>query len=441
MKQFSTILRSISIAAAVCLAFDASAQQNIVADGGFEDTPPNSDKFSPAWTLIPASGPNPGQQFSNVGTSATFANSGENYANLAPEVGQVGTLRQTLNTTAGQSYTLSFFLTNDSNEPVNFFRAVVNGTVLYETMSPPFPAPGPYQLITRSFVAQTSSTTLDFQYQHDDDFWRLDDVSVTVSVPQKLLNISTRLRVQTGENVLIGGFILTGTAPKRVIIRAIGPSLERQGVREPLADPVLELYNSASLITTNDNWKDMQRAEIEATGIPPADDRESAIVVTLPANGAGYTAIVRGKDNTTGVALVEVYDLAPDANSELANISSRGFVSTGENVMIGGFFVGGGDVNARIVVRAIGPSLANRGVENELVDPTLQLVDRNGNQIQANDNWRDTQQAEIQATGLQPSDDRESALVASLPADEYTAIVRGKDGTTGVGLVEVYNIR
>ena len=441
MKQLSTILRSILIAAALSWTCSASAQENIVRDGGFEDTPPNSSSFSAAWTLIPASGTNTGQQFSNVGTSTTFARSGENYANLAPEVGQAGTLRQTLSTTAGQRYTLSFYLANDVNEPVNFFRAVVDGTVLYETTSPPFPAPGPYQLITASFVAQTSSTTLDFEYRHDEDFWRLDDVSVTVAVPHKLLNISTRLRVQTGENVLIGGFILTGAESKRVIIRAIGPTLQEAGVKDPLQDPVLELYNSASLITSNDNWKDTQRAEIEATGIPPADDRESAIVVTLPANGAGYTAIVRGKDNTTGVGLVEVYDLAPNANSELANISSRGFVTTGENVMIGGFFVGGGDTNTRVVLRAIGPSLANRGVSNELADPTLELVDRNGNTIRANDNWRETQQAEVQATGLQPSDDRESALVVSLPAGEYTAIVRGKNDTTGVALVEVYNLR
>jgi hypothetical protein len=257
------------------LGVNANAQ-NIVADGGFEETPPGSNAFSAAWTLIPASGTNPGQQFSNVGTSTSFARTGENYANLAPELAQVGTLRQTLSTTAGRSYTLSFYLANDSDEPVNFFRAVVNGTILYEASSPPFPATGTYQLVTASFVANGSSTTLDFQYRHDDDFWRLDDVSVVVRIPHKLLNISTRERVLTGENVLIGGFILAGTEPKRVLIRAIGPSLQAAGVLDPLLDPTLELYNSASLITSNDNWKDSQREAIEATGIAPTDDRESA---------------------------------------------------------------------------------------------------------------------------------------------------------------------
>ena len=440
MTQLPTLLRSISIAAAVCWTINANAQ-NLVADGGFEDTPPGSKNFSAPWILIPASGTNPGQQFSNVGTSTTFARSGENYANLAPELGQVGTLRQTLNTTAGRSYTLTFFLANDANDPVNFFRAVVNGTVLYETSSPPFPVTGAYQMVTASFTASGSSTNLDFQYRHDDDFWRLDDVSVVVRIPHKLLNISTRERVLTGENVLIGGFILAGTEPKRVLIRAIGPSLQASGVLDPLLDPTLELHNSASLIAQNDNWKDTQREEIEATGIPPKDDRESAIVATLPANGGGYTAIVRGKDNTTGVALVEIYDLASGVASRLANISSRGFVSTGEDVMIGGFFVGGGEVDTRVVVRALGPSLANSGVSNELADPTLELVDRNGNEIRANDDWRDTQRAELEAVGLQPTDDRESAIVIDLPAEEYTAIVRGKNGTTGVGLIEIYNVQ
>ena len=150
---------------------------------------------------------------------------------------------------------------------------------------------------------------------------------------------------------------------------------------------------------------------------------------------------MRGKDETTGVGLVEVYDLTRGANSRLANISSRGFVTTGENVMIGGFIVGNGESNARVVIRAIGPSLTGRGVDNALGDPTLQLVDRNGNDIATNDNWKDDQRSQIEETGLQPGDDRESTIVASLTADEYTAIVRGKDGTTGVALVEVYQVQ
>ena len=256
------------------------------------------------------------------------------------------------------------------------------------------------------------------------------------SEPGSLLNISTRLRVQTGENVLIGGFIITGSEAKKVIIRAIGPSLGAQGVGDALADPTLELVDGAGVsVGFNDNWKDTQQAEIEASTIPPGRDEESAIVATLaPGN---YTAVVRGNGDSTGIGLVEVYDLAQATASTLANISSRGRVETGEDVMIGGFIVGGG---ARVVVRAIGPSLAGAGVSDALQDPTLQLVDANGTEIRANDNWRTDQQAEIEAIGLQPSDDREAALIASLGTGNYTAVVRGAANGTGVGLVEVYNL-
>ena len=442
MKQYSSILRSLCIAVAVCCALDAHGQ-NIVVDGGFENTPSGSNSFSSAWTLTPPAGQSTGQQFSNVGTSTTFARSGENYANLAPEVGQTGLLTQNLTTTAGQRYTLSFYLANDSEVPTNFFRAVVSGTELYTTSSPPFPSDGSYVLVTASFTANTSTTTLEFQYRHDDDFWRLDDVSVVPEASaNRLQNISTRLRVLTGDNVLIGGFIISGTDPKKIMVRAIGPSLSSRGVEDPLLDPTLELYRGDVLIAQNDNYKDTQQQEIEQASIPPpTDERESAIIATVPANGTDYTAIVRGKNGNTGVAVVEIYDLESGNNSRLANISSRGFVTTGENVMIGGFIIGGGQANARIVVRAIGPSLAPKGVNTPLNDPTVQLVDEDGTEILANDNWRQGQEAEVQATGLQPTDDRESALIASLPPDNYTAIVRGKDGTTGVALVEVYQVQ
>ena len=252
-----------------------------------------------------------------------------------------------------------------------------------------------------------------------------------------LLNISTRLRVGTGENALIGGFIVTGNEPKKVIIRAIGPSLASQGVAGVLQDPTLELIDGAGTpIVSNDNWRSDQEAEIEATTIPPGNDAESAIVATL-APGA-YTAVMRGAGESTGVGLVEVYDLAGAADSELANISSRGFVQTGEDVMIGGFIVGAG---TRVIVRAIGPSLGNQGVAGALQDPTLQLVDANGTEVRANDNWKSDQQAEIEATGVPPNNDAESALVAALPAGNYTAVVRGTGETTGVGLVEVYNLQ
>jgi uncharacterized delta-60 repeat protein len=267
----------------------------------------------------------------------------------------------------------------------------------------------------------------------------------------RLLNISTRLAVGTGENVLIGGFIITGTDPKTVIIRGIGPSLP--GVGGTLADPTLELHQGATTLATNDNWKindstgQSQEAAIRATTIPPANDLESAILATL--NPGPYTAILAGKNGTTGVGLVEVYDLAQGANAQLANISTRSLVQTGDNVMIGGFIVGNGTANvggiAKVIVRALGPSLGASGIGNTLADPTLELHDGNGNTIATNDNWKassngSSQQSEIEATTIPPPNDLESALVATLGPGNYTAIVRDKNNSTGVGLVEVYNL-
>ena len=262
--------------------------------------------------------------------------------------------------------------------------------------------------------------------------------------PPALLNISTRMRVLTGDQVLIGGFIITGTDPKKVIIRGMGPSLNGVGVT--LADPTLELHQGNTTLATNDNWKindqtgQSQQAEIEATTIPPTNDLESAILMTL--SPGTYTAILAGKNGGTGVGVVEVYDLAQGANSQLANISTRGFVDTDDNVMIGGFIVGGGTAN--VIVLALGPSVP---VEGALADPTLELHDANGTTIATNDNWKindqtgQSQQAEIEATTIPPTNDLESALVATLAPGNYTAIVRGKNNTTGVGLVAAYNLQ
>lgn len=261
------------------------------------------------------------------------------------------------------------------------------------------------------------------------------------ATPTTLLNISTRLRVLTGDNALIGGFIITGTAPKRVIVRAIGPSLTDFGISGALADPVLELHGPGGFITiTNNNWQDTQQPEIEATGIPPSNNLESAIVATLPPGA--YTAIVRGLSDGTGVGLVEAYDLDSAANSQLANISTRGFVDSGDNVMIGGLI--GGPASAGggpMLVRAIGPSLTGFGVPNALQDPTLELRDGHGNLIASNNDWRDTQQAAIESTGIPPSDAKESAILSTLAPGTYTAIVRGTNNGTGVGLVEAYNLQ
>ena len=247
--------------------------------------------------------------------------------------------------------------------------------------------------------------------------------------------------MQTDDNVLIGGFIITGSDAKKVLLLAKGPSVNSGGTPVPgrLADPTLELHDGNGALTTNDNWKDSpQKTEIENSGLAPTDDKESAILQTLtPGN---YTAIVRGKDNSTGIALVEAYDLNTAANSILANISTRGFVETGDNALIGGFIAGNQSGSTRILVRAIGPSLKSK-LPNALDDPVLELHDRNGATIATNDNWKDNQRTEIEATGIPPTNDLESAIVRTLPPAAYTAIVRGKDNTTGIGLVEIYNIK
>jgi hypothetical protein len=253
----------------------------------------------------------------------------------------------------------------------------------------------------------------------------------------QLLNVSTRLRVLAGDSALIGGFIVIGNVPKKVIVRAIGPSLA--GVSGALANPVLELHGPGGFETiTNDNWADTQQAEIQATGVAPGNSLESAIVETLPPGA--YTAIVRGQNDATGVGLVEAYDLESFADSKLANISTRGFVDVGENVMIGGLIAGPQNgVSGRMLVRAIGPSLS-ASVPNALLDPTLELRNGSGALVASNDDWRDTQQAEIEQTGIPPTNIKESAILSTLPPGGYTAIVRGVGNTTGVGLVEVYNL-
>lgn len=268
-----------------------------------------------------------------------------------------------------------------------------------------------------------------------------------VLAPTFLLNISTRLQVGTDDNVLIGGFILLGTEPKRVLIRAIGPSLEAAGVSGAMADPTLELHDSTgALVGQNNDWRTTQTGglitedqflEIHATGIPPTSDAESAIVATL--DPGAYTAIVAGADSSTGVGLAEVYDLGPAAAAaKLANISTRGFVQTGDNVMIGGFIIG--NQTSQVLVRGIGPSLTALGVTGALADPMLELHDGNGALLASNDNWRSDQEAEIEATTIPPTDDLESAILRTLAPGAYTVILRGVSDATGVGLVEAYNL-
>jgi hypothetical protein len=266
----------------------------------------------------------------------------------------------------------------------------------------------------------------------------------------KLLNLSTRARVLTGEQVLIAGFIVTGTDPKRVIIRGIGPSIN--GISGKLSDPTLELRQGSTPLANNDNWKTRpdgtsQQAEIEATTIPPTNDSESAIVMTL--NPGAYTTTLSGKDGGTGIGIVEVYDLDEAANSRLANVSTRGFVDTDDNAMIAGLIAGQGETGAtaQVLIRALGPSLSGSGIQGPLQDPTLALHDANGATIATNDNWKindqtqQSQEALIRSTTIAPSNDLEAAIVATLPPGPTTAIVRGKNNGSGVGLVEVYNLQ
>lgn len=257
--------------------------------------------------------------------------------------------------------------------------------------------------------------------------------------PARLGNISTRLRVGVDSDALIGGFIITGNEPKNVIIRAIGPSLGAAGVQGALSNPALELNSPDGVIASNDNWGQSPRAGEIPNGFAPSDERESVIVTTL--QPGSYTAVVRGVGGETGLGLIEAYDLSSGGNSLLANISTRGRVETGENVLIGGFIAVGSGGEARVVVRALGPSLAAAGVAEALPDPTLELVDANGSSVHASDNWKDGQRSELEALGLQPSNDFEAALIAAVTGGNYTAVVRGKDNTTGVGLVEVYNVQ
>lgn len=260
-------------------------------------------------------------------------------------------------------------------------------------------------------------------------------------------NISTRLAVQTGDDVLISGFIITGNETKEVVMRALGPSLEVNGqpVAGRLGNPTLELHDgSGALIASNDDWaSDDEAGVLINLSIAPSSSLEAALYRRL-APGA-YTMIVRGSGNTTGIALAEVYDIDSQAQttmaggSRLANISTRGKVQTGDNVMIGGFIVGGDD-DAMMLIRAIGPSLFDAGVAGVLQDPQLDLFDSQGTKIASNDNWKDIQETEIIASGLAPTDDRESAINITLPPASYTAIVSGVGGLTGVALVEAYNL-
>jgi hypothetical protein len=266
-----------------------------------------------------------------------------------------------------------------------------------------------------------------------------DAVVVRVTGHDALANISTRVQVGTSTNVAIAGFIILGNADKQVVVRGLGPSLTGAGVQGALANPVLELYDATgTLLLSNDDWQQTQAQALRDAGFAPSNDSESAILTTL-APGA-YTAILRSKDGSPGIGLLEVYDLQQTPSSKLANISTRGLVGAGQNVMIGGTIVTGPDFG-RVVFRALGPSLAANGIANPMSDPQLELFNANGNKIGTNNNWKDTQQGIIAATGLAPTSDSESAILIDLSPGAYTAVVSVASGAAGVALVEAYHLQ
>ena len=290
-------------------------------------------------------------------------------------------------------------------------------------------------------VTITGPGTYTFMLSADDGVHAVayDAVVVRVTGRDALGNISTRVQVGAANNVAIAGFIVIGNSSKQVVVRGLGPSLVSAGVQGALSDPVLELYDAGgNLLSSNNDWQQTQAQVLRDANLAPPNDLESAILATL--TPGAYTAIVRGNGNATGIGLVEVYDLQPSATSKLANLSTRGLVGVGENVMIGGTIVIGPD-NARIVFRALGPSLSGVGIQNALADPQLDMFDGNGAKIFSNNNWKDSQQTAIASAGLAPANDLESAIVIDLAPGNYTAIVSGVTGAAGVALVEAYHLQ
>jgi hypothetical protein len=376
------------------------------------------------------------------GDADTFpGNLGQNYPviNSANFSGGSVEITGTLNSSAGTTFRLEFFANQATDSSGfgegQFFLGSANVTTDGSgnaTFDLTFPSPAGLQSVSATATDPNGNTS---------EFAQSFQTAGSLP-PSQLLNISTRGRVLIGDNVMIGGFTIAGTANKTVLVRAIGPSLRNPpfNLTGTLDNPTLSLFNSSQQrIGLNNNWADADNAQSIDPVLRPTDSAESAILVSLPPGA--YTAIVSGADGGTGIGLVEVFDLETNVPSRLSNISTRGVVDTGDNVMIGGFIVGpAGGASLNVVVRAIGPSLSLPpfNIANTLQNPTLSLFNDQGIRIQFNDDWQNDQQDEIIATGLQPSNPAESAMVRTLLPGNYTAIVSGVNGTTGVALVEVY---
>jgi hypothetical protein len=298
-----------------------------------------------------------------------------------------------------------------------------------ETFEVYFPA-----ILPGTPVGQTATVTI------------VDDDPLAEPAPARALNLSTRASVQTGDRILIGGFIITGgpNEMKYVILRGLGPSLAQNGIpgNAALQDPVLQLNRAdGSIVAINDNWKDDPANDGQLGIYKPKDDRESAILVALPPGT--YTAFVTGKNQTQGIGLVELYDINNAAGPELANLSTRGYVGQENDVMIAGFILGNEAGSVDVAIRGIGPSLANYGLKNVLPDPALQLHDANGAAVASNDDWESDSASAARLTlhGLALSNSKEAGLFVTLAPGAYTAILNGKFVGTGIGLVEVYNLK
>lgn len=323
-------------------------------------------------------------------------------------------------------------------------NAALNGNLVLHTIDAYLPlpndpfAPMTYGSVTGSFSSITSNCSLNIAGAG----------LVVVVDPSKPnppfgqpTNISTRMKVLTDDNVLIGGFIVTGPSgsTKKVLIHGLGPSLSSVHLSGLLSDPYLEFHYPDGTILTNDNWGDAPNKDQIPPGYELKDPKESVLILDLPP--AVYTVIVKGAHGETGIGMTEVYDIDGNTTTSLSNVSTRGFVDTGDNVMIGGFIVSGNEPGT-MLVKAPGPSLKNppANLTGVLEDPMLELHDSNGNVI-TNDNWRESQESEIMATGMAPKDDKEPAILATLAPGVYTAIVRGKNETTGIAIVEAYRIK
>jgi Alpha-galactosidase, CBM13 domain len=482
-KQINPSIQAHLLRSALILLSLVTSNQDIFCQ---TPTPTATATSSPSATECPR--PTPGTCVSYEAESDNNTLTGSAFVLSCPtcsggeKVGYVGNNSGTLQFNAigivvpgRQSVTISY----TNGDAVRYALLSVNGDQGFPLT---FPSTGSFQTvgsIQTTVVLNTGCNTLEF-YNPIVGSWTPDFDRIQFNCPTSYLgNISTRSFVQTGDDVMIGGFIVQGTGTKRVIIRAIGPELSQYGVPNPLADPTLELHDgTGALIASNDNWQTTiiggiitsnQISDIQNSGHPPTQTSESAIIANLPPGS--YTAIVRGAtstptpaptatatttptptatpvNNTTGVALVEVYDLSPSLQSILDNISTRSLVETGDSVMIGGFIVQGTQPK-NVIIRAIGPGLSQYRVSNPLANPTLELHNGTGDLIATNDNWQHTiiggvitgdQVQSIQNSGHAPGDASESAIIANLPPGNYTATVRGVNNTSGVALVEMYDL-